>query len=334
MKKTLIALAAVAATGAAFAQSSVTLYGVADISVGDNNVAGSKFAASANGGGANAAGVGGVNNGNSRFGLRGTEDLGGGLKAGFNYEANVSLADGSACNLTTCAAGQAGLDTDLFQRAANVSLSGGFGSITAGRQLNTAFRSVAAWELTGAANYSAVAKQFSFAGKGSRNDAMISYVTPNFGGVTVELGTVLKGNNAAGALYDLAATYAAGPMVVSFNYNKLSATGAKANMAIGGKYNFGVATVAASYQNLESTKTATATAKKGVTLGVSAPVGPVILTADMARATDTSNKSTDYLLEAKYPLSKRTFVYGAYLNDATKGQATVKSWGLGVRHNF
>jgi predicted porin len=67
MKKTLIALAAVAATGAAFAQSSVTLYGVADVAVGKTNAAGlgngrnDKFQAIA-------SNV--LNNGNSRFGLK------------------------------------------------------------------------------------------------------------------------------------------------------------------------------------------------------------------------------------------------------------------------
>ncbi len=332
MKKTLIALAAVAATGAAFAQSSVTLYGVADISVGDNNVAGSKLAASANGGGATAAGVGGVNNGNSRWGVRGTEDLGGGLKAGFNFEQNVSLADGSTGNGVTTALST---NNNAFQRAANVSLSGGFGSVTAGRQLNPSFNSVASWELTGMANYSAVGKQFGSANSGLRDNAMIAYTSPDFGGLKASLGVVLKGNSAAApqtGKTDFTLTYAAGPLAASFAYNKVET--AKANMAIGAKYNLGVATVAASYINLESLKTATATAKKGFTLGVSAPVGPLTLTADLARATDTSNKATDFLLEAKYPLSKRTFAYGAYLSDATKGAATVKTWGVGLRHNF
>ena len=78
MKKTLIALAAVAATGAAFAQSTVTLYGVADVSVA--KATGAKVAASASGL---------LNNGNSRLGVRGSEDLGGGMKANFNFQAGV-----------------------------------------------------------------------------------------------------------------------------------------------------------------------------------------------------------------------------------------------------
>jgi predicted porin len=36
-----------------------------------------------------------MNNGNSRLGVRGVEDLGGGLKAGFNFETGLSLKDGA-----------------------------------------------------------------------------------------------------------------------------------------------------------------------------------------------------------------------------------------------
>jgi predicted porin len=62
-------------------------------------------------------------------------------------------------------------------------------------------------------------------------------------------------------------------------------------------------------------------------------LGPVNLTLDVAR--DTGFKDTNLLLEAKYPLSKRTFAYAAYLRDG-KGKAptNVNNLGLGIRHNF
>ncbi|HRK37144.1 MAG TPA: porin [Burkholderiaceae bacterium] len=317
MKKTLIALAAVAATGAAFAQSSVTLYGVADVGVGDNNAAGTKLGAIANSL---------MNNGSSRFGLRGSEDLGGGLKANFNIEAGVSLADGSTA-------------AKMFNRAAFMSLSGGFGEIAAGRRLTPAFYSKAAYELTGTANYSAMAKQFNYSSagaqavanaSGARKDGLVTYTTPNMGGLTATIGTVLEGNDGQKPL-EMNVIYRQGPMVISAQLDSASiantASKDKRGMSIGGSYNLGVATVAASWQD-------PAGAKKGFTLGVSAPMGPVTLTADLARATDDANKSTDFVLEAKYALSKRTFAYGAYLKDGTKGAKSVNSWGLGVRHNF
>ena len=332
MKKTLIALAAVAATGAAFAQSSVTLYGVADVAVGKANTAAGSGLSNTIATNPNGLGLGNdkfqaiasstLNNGTSRYGFRGVEDLGGGLKAGFNFEAGISLADGSA-NKT---GGQA------FSRAANVSLMGGFGEIRAGRSLAPSFYSVSSWELTGAANYSAVVNQFGYANYANpRDNALLMYRSPSFSGLTVDVATVLKGNDAAATAgdqskYDIAATYVAGPLAASLAYNKVS--GATKNVAVGAKYNFGAFTVAGSFQD-------PAGVKKGFTVGVSAPVGPVTLTADIARATNTADKNTDFLLEAKYALSKRTFAYGVYMRDgAVAGGKSVSAYAVGVRHNF
>lgn len=342
MKKTLIALAAVAATSAAFAQSSVTLYGVADISLGDTNA---KTATGADADKFRALANDTLNNGNSRIGFRGVEDLGGGLKAGFNFEQNVSLADGSTCNLTTCTAGQTGLDSDTFQRAANLSLMGGFGEVRLGRSLSTSFYSVASWELTGAANYSVVAKQFGFAGAGSRNDAAVMYFSPSMGGFTVGASTILKGNTAAatdptkaGSKYDLSLGYANGPLAASFAYN--TQDNGVQGYALGAKYNFGAFTVAGSYQSSENEATG-ATRAEGFSLGATTNLGPVALTLDIAR--DTEAKDTDLVLEAKYPLSKRTFVYGVLLRDGKTGAATaskavtasnVTGYAVGIRHNF
>lgn len=315
MKKTLIALAAVAATGAAFAQSSVTLYGVADVAVGKTNQAGlglasDKFQAIASNT---------LNNGTSRYGFRGVEDLGGGMKAGFNFEAGISLADGSANK----SGGQA------FSRAANMSLMGGFGEIRAGRSLTPSFYSVASWELTGTANYSVVANQFNFAGAGPRDSALVMYRSPSFGGLTVDFGTLLKGNSATGDVSknDLAVTYAAGPLTASLAYNKT--TGTAKNLAIGAKYNLGTFAVAGSIQD-------PAGDKKGFTIGASAPMGPVTLTVDVARDNGTNaTKNTDFLLEAKYALSKRTFAYGVYMKDGgIAGAKATNGYAVGLRHNF
>lgn len=331
MKKTLIALAAVAATGAAFAQSSVTLYGVADVAVGKVNTAAGTGLSNTIAATANPNGLGlasdkfqaiasnTLNNGTSRYGFRGVEDLGGGMKAGFNFEAGISLADGSG--------NKSGGQT--FSRAANVSLMGGFGEIRAGRSLTPSYYSVASWELTGTANYSVVANQFGFAGAGSRDNALVMYRSPSFGGLTVDFGTLLKGNSAAGNVSknDLAVTYAAGPLTASLAYNK--ATGTAKNMAIGAKYNLGTFAVAGSIQD-------PAGDKKGFTIGASAPMGPVTLTVDIARDNGTNaTKNTDLLLEAKYALSKRTFAYGVYMKDgAVSGGKSVNGYAVGLRHNF
>lgn len=255
-----------------------------------------------------------MNNGNSRLGLRGVEDLGGGLKASFNFEQDINLTDGSGNAVT-------------WHRAAFLSLSGGFGEIYAGRRLSPSFYGVAAWELTGMANYSAVANQFGFGPNPvSRNNAHIAYTTPDFGGLTATLGTTLKGNDAGAAdglqdKYDMNVIYKGGPIAAGFSYNKVK--GEEKNWSLGASYNLGVATVAASYQD-------PAGARKGFTIGASAPMGPVTLTFDIARVT-SGVKETDYVLEAKYAVSKRTFTYAALYRD---GLTKTNGVGVGLRHNF
>lgn len=314
MKKTLIALATLAAVGAAFAQSSVTLYGVADIVIQDTNKAGDKLKLESKASGT-------MNNGGSRWGIRGTEDLGGGLKAGFNFEAGLSLDDGKT-------------DADYFQRAAYMTLSGGFGELSLGRRLNPSFNTLAAWELTGAANYSAVSSQFkSVLAGGSRTSDMIMYTSPNMNGFVAQFGHRLKGDNGAKASNDLSLRYAQGPLSVAFDYNN-NAGGVGNNKHLGARYDFGAFKVAGAIID-------PAGAARGFAIGGSTTVGTVTLTADFVR--DTKAKDTDFVLEAKYPLSKRTFAYGAYLRDGKKKNGAfnaagagkdIGGFGLGIRHNF
>ncbi|WP_119964485.1 porin [Simplicispira lacusdiani] len=301
MKKSLIALAVLAASGVAMAQSSVTLYGVADLSL-----------AKASGVSAQMSGNGVMNNGNSRLGVRGVEDLGGGLKASFNFEQGINAESGNT-------------DAATFQRAAWLALSGGFGRFQMGRTLTPSFFGVAAWELTGTANYSAVGNQFGFAGVGPRNNSVFQYTTPNMGGFSGTLGYIMKPDNGGNAKYDLNAIYAQGPLAAALSYNKTN--GAKGNFALGAAYDFGSFKLAGSWQD-------PAGVAKGFTIGGTVPVGAFALTLDIAR--DTGFKDTDLLLEAKYALSKRTFAYAAYYKDGDKKLVTgAKShFGLGVRHNF
>lgn len=304
MKKTLIALAVLAASGAAMAQSSVTLYGVADLSVG--KIHGAKVAAHANDS---------LNNGNSRLGFKGVEDLGGGLKVSFNIEGAVNLADGST-------------QASTYQRAAWLQLDGGFGSLRAGRSLSPHYYAIANYELTGTANYSAEGIVFG-SGGATRNSAEVAYSTPNMSGFKGTLATILSGNNGGHAKTELAATYNNGPLALGFGYDKTS--GSEKNLSLGGSYDLGQFIVAASYQD-------PAGAKKGFTIGGTVKLGANTVTLDIARDTGSAVKSTDYVLEAKEPLSKRTFlyqaVYRAGVDRAAAGLTKGTSFSAGLRHNF
>jgi len=309
MKKSLIALAVLAASGVAMAQSSVTMYGVADLSLAKSNGTSTQM-----------SGNGVLNNGNSRLGVRGVEDLGGGLKASFNFEQGINAESGAT-------------DANTWQRNAWVALSGGFGKFQLGRSLNPSFWGVAAWELTGAANYSAVFNQFGVAGGPFRNNSMFMYTTPNMGGFSGTLGYVAKPDNGGNAKVDMNLTYANGPLAVALSYFKVNSQ--PKGLALGAAYDFGMFKLAASLQDAPG-------ASKGFTLGGTVPVGPVALTLDIARENGTGMKNTDFLVEAKYALSKRTFTYAVFYKDGDANGAAAGGYntgaknhfGLGIRHNF
>jgi predicted porin len=147
MKKSLVALAALAVAGVASAQSSVTLFGTVDAAVAGysnryeyvptlSTVTGAPVLLFVNPGSVRVNTTALINSGynSSRIGFRGTEDLGGGLAASFWLEAGVNNDDGTGQNQGTSTGG--GLN---FNRRSTVSLSGGFGEIRLGRDYTPTF---------------------------------------------------------------------------------------------------------------------------------------------------------------------------------------------------
>ena len=137
MKKSTLALATLAACtlgGAAQAQSNVQVYGLIDAGVENASHT------SASGGSGTRVISGGMNT--SRWGLRGTEDLGGGLKAVFQLEGGILLDTGAQ-------------DGPLFKRQANVGLEGNFGRVVIGRSFTSVYDTVISFDPMGfAPNYS------------------------------------------------------------------------------------------------------------------------------------------------------------------------------------
>ena len=314
MKKSLIALAVMAASGVALAQSSVTLYGVADAGVGKIKT-GSTGDNRANDASNKAQFTSGslMNNGTSRLGVRGTEDLGGGLKAGFQFESQIDLDDGAAAS-------------KFWARQANLWLGGNWGTFKMGRQFTPSYLAGSTFELTGAANYSVLSNTYNWAGLGSRANSAFAYVTPNMGGFSAAVAYVTKEDNNGRSIWDLGLMYKNGPIAAAASANKVK--DGKTNYQVGGKYNFGNFALAASY----SQRTSGNLHRRGFGLGGQAKFGATTLTLDLTR--DSKNeisgkKFTNGVLEAKYALSKRTFIYGAYLRLDDNN-----NYGIGVRHNF
>ena len=316
MKKSLIALAVLGLSGAAMAQSSVTLYGVADAGIGKIE-AGSGLADPANDASDKTEFISGsmMNNGTSRLGVRGVEDLGGGLKAGFQFETGLDLDNGGSSGA-------------FWSRQANIWLGGNWGTVKLGRQFTPSYLTTSTFELTGAALYSVLANTYKFAGIGRRANSAFTYMTPNFGGFTAGVAYVTKTDLAKPkAAYDLGLMYANGPIGVGVSVNKFSTS--KTNYQAGAKYSFGNFALAGSYTQASNEAKAV---RRGFGIGGAANFGAFTVTLDLTGDTKnewTGKKYTNGVVEAKYALSKRTFVYGAFLRlDDTN------NYGIGVRHNF
>jgi predicted porin len=118
-RTSLLCLSTIAFACAAQAQGTVTVYGIVDAGLRYGSGLDAAYAASSTSATVVNSGI----NSTSRFGFRGTEDLGGGLKAVFNLESGINADTGASTNATK-----------LFDRAANVGLQGDWGTLTAGRQ--------------------------------------------------------------------------------------------------------------------------------------------------------------------------------------------------------
>lgn len=176
MKKSLIALAALAAASAASAQSSVTVYGVIDNSYSINN-----------GSVSDVSGLAWGNLSSSRLGFRGVEDLGSGLKAGFNLEAGIGTDSGQGVDTpsvdNTSAAVAPGALT--FGRRATVSLLGNFGEVRLGRDYVPTYHNEAQFAPLGRNGAGAsIITQVSVVGTTrSRTSNGIQYLLPKLGGL-------------------------------------------------------------------------------------------------------------------------------------------------------
>ena len=299
MKKSLIALAALAST-AAFAQSSVTVYGKIDQGFARSIGSSVTEVKEASG---------------SRLGFRGTEDLGGGLKANFQIEHRFSPDTGAA-------------NANFWNGRSMVGLQGGFGRVDIGRDYGAAF-----WTALGADvfGYDGVAANAGPAGAGTntvRFANVVSYTSPSMSGFTLQ-GSYSPKETAAKNGMALRLAYANGPISASFATDKANA-GQKYN-AFGAAYDLGAAKVNALISKGES---ATGVDSDGVLLGLVVPMGALTLKASYGTLEVNNVKTVQQLgLGMRYALSKRTDIYSSYANNS-KAAARKNGFELGLQHNF
>ncbi|WP_028209186.1 porin [Paraburkholderia nodosa] len=168
MKRTFIAAVVLAACNcSAFAQSSVTLYGIIDAGIDYVNNSGGHSVIQA---------VSGVNQG-SRWGMRGTEDIGGGTKVIFQLENGFNVFNGKL--------GQGGLE---FGRQAWVGITNAnYGTVTAGRMYDPLVDVIQPATLNGqAGSFFSHPSDYDNTDNGFRINNAVKYVTPRWGGLSVE----------------------------------------------------------------------------------------------------------------------------------------------------
>ncbi|KRC08561.1 hypothetical protein ASE11_22590 [Hydrogenophaga sp. Root209] len=308
MKKTLIALAVLAASGAAMAQSSVTLYGIADAGIFKDKGQSADMRS------------GGLNS--SRLGFKGTEDLGGGLSAIFQLEQGIDLTSGAASG---------------FGRQAYVGLAGGFGTFKMGN-VYSAYDDIAANAALGFDSGKFDSQDiFGSMGYASNPGSNVYYASPSFGGfsgaVSSSVNTLKQDSTSVHLKYE------GGPLYVGLGYQDDSDLAGKGKYTIlNGSYDFGVAKLLLAYGN--SNVAAAGGDTDDVSIGAEVPVGPaLVVSVGYARSEpDVGASRSGFTLMGNYSLSKRTIVYAGFRNDnaaaVAAGVGVDSRFGVGIRHAF
>ncbi len=336
MKKTLIALAALAAS-AAFAQSTATISGTINVGVLDTGASNAQPTVSRLGGGANA------------INIVTAEDLGGGLRGGFDSQMRFNSATGDRAS--------AGTGNALFH-GANVYLSGGFGTVRMGKIIEASNCAYDPWACTGGAGLSAGSTTGGLIAAQTIANA-VSYNTPTVNGFSASYNTSVSARTNERSVLSL--NYAQGPLTAQFLQSKsspntaadaLTVTAANSivsnvtnnggitdvkgkGTSIGASYNFGVANV--SVFNAKTENAAGATTVDLTGFGATIPMGAYSILAGYSKDNKAAaNADTRTAVGVNYALSKRTTL-GADLfkqEGVTAGVANGTGFVVRARHTF
>lgn len=348
MKKHLIAAGVVAAFAAPAMAQNVSVYGIVDINwqTVDTDTKGSASAMQSN---ALAT---------SRLGFRGSEDLGGGLKAEFQLEGTMKPMDGQLGTNATSTTN--GVTDSMFDRESWVGLSGAFGAVRFGTT-----------DVSDSVNIDAKVSQIGDLGLISEHSTdknkTVRYTTPKFGNFQAQVGYANPsattkgidgtGEQTANSLTNVYGQYEAGPLAVYLGYEirKIDTSNDSKQYNIGAKYDMGVASfglVYSSRDNVTSSTTSGGTAAsysvaangkdlKQYVLSAAVPlqngfkIHGAYEVADLA-GSDAGADFKAYTLALTKALSKRTSLYAAYVNtDKTLStELDSATYAVGVVHQF
>jgi predicted porin len=306
MQRALIIATALASVGAsAFAQSQVTIYGRLNVSVERQEV-----------GNADANTV--MQNSASRFGILGSEDLGGGLKAGFQLEHGFNINNGAQTQ------------TNFWARQSEVNLSSNWGMVRLGNFTSEAYYATA--DYVSMHNHDTGTSADALYTYLGRDTSKVSYRTPSFGGATLEIGTSISSPTEDDTL-DLALNYDNGPLHLGAGYQM---EGDANQFGLRGLYTMGAFTFGGYYQRSDLPVLGS---RDNFRLSGMYVIGNTELHANWGTAgdySDVANSSADqFTLAVNQNLSKRTKIYAFYTKISTDvPNGEFSSFAVGVRHNF
>ena len=329
IKKTLLA-AAVATLACAGAQAqSVSFYGLVDMSIVNSKAPGAATASTQ------------AQSGNmttSYFGLKSSENLGGGMKAEAVLEGFLRGTNGASGRF----------DGDpLFSRNANVSLSGGFGSVALGRITNSLFVNNLIFNALGDSfGFSPAIRMLHLSAGQASGDTgwneAVKVTLPSMAGTTVSVMHTAKGSR-PGANTNISALRFSGPLSIGASWQEVrrrdgapGSVGASDTDAwqIGAAYDLKTVKLFAQVGKVENLTFKTDYDHMGV--GASVPMGPngkvMAQYSSMEPSNAKASKTTS--LAYNHLLSRRTDLYAVYMNEQVPGRSTGNTYGAGIRHRF
>lgn len=317
MKKHLIAVAVVAAVTAPAMAQNVSMYGLLDAGVYNTK-----------GGDVSTTQLISSGHTSSRLGFRGSEDLGGGMKANFSMEAGLSVDNGLLGGATGATSVTAG-NNQIFGRGIAVGISGNFGAINLGK-ISTHANSHVLTYTPGATNLTAVSWRAAATGLTGWQDNTVEYVTPAINGFTGRALWVIGNTTATasegitdankkfGSGNEFGLSYAAGPLTAGVYTAVRTAGNAVTKLkseGVGATYNFGFARVGANYTSFDPDNATANDNRDGFTVGATVPMSSALTLmgfygkADQKQAAANTISTTFTALGADYALSKRTTAY-------------------------
>lgn len=341
------AMAMLAAAGAQ-AQSSVSIYGTIDMSIGTfKNASTGTYAAE----GTRVQGVESGKMQTSYLGFAGTEDLGGGLKAKFKLETFIAADTGGT--ITQAKTG------GFWARNSWVGLTGGFGSVVAGLNETPLFDATLAFNpFVASFGFSPSIRQYYGAYGHEAEDIAwsnsVTYYTPDgLGGFNGALQYSFKETGTGSGNVGGSVGWGAGPFAVAavFQQYKTGYTdGSQNTWQLDGSYDFGVFKLFGQYGEVKNSLSTNQYKDKIWQIGGSVPLGAGALLASYgeqkhdltATGATESDKNDTFSLGYDYNLSKRTDVYAVYMYDkaTSKGVTPARSYdnansfGVGLKHRF